>query len=111
MIVTTHDTYTILEDEREDVSDFANYLERIVPAKYEDFNLVIDLLKYKQLKLEQLVEFIKLSNDQRGGKKSYVIVNTGIDVDLIPDEMIVVPTLQEAQDIIEMEEIERDLGF
>jgi len=32
-------------------------------------------------------------------------------MDEIPYEMIVVPTLQEAGDIIEMEEIERDLGF
>jgi len=29
----------------------------------------------------------------------------------MPDEIIVVPTMQEAYDIIEMEEIERDLGF
>jgi hypothetical protein len=29
----------------------------------------------------------------------------------MPDEIVVVPTLQEAYDIIEMEEIERDLGF
>ena len=29
----------------------------------------------------------------------------------MPDEICVVPTLQEAHDIIEMEDIERDLGF
>jgi hypothetical protein len=29
----------------------------------------------------------------------------------VPDEMVVVPTVLEAHDIIEMEEIERDLGF
>ena len=64
-----------------------------------------------QLTLEQLVSFIKLSNYQRAGKTSFVIVNTGIDYDLVPDEMIVVPTILEAEDIIAMEEIERDLGF
>ena len=31
--------------------------------------------------------------------------------DEIPDELIVVPSIQEAYDIIEMEEMERDLGF
>jgi len=111
MKVISKQTHTILEDERDDVLDFAMYLEHIVPEKYEDLNLVIDLLKYENLILEELVHFIKLSNDQRGNKKSYVIVNKGIDVDAIPDEMLVVPTLQEAGDIIEMEEIERDLGF
>jgi hypothetical protein len=32
-------------------------------------------------------------------------------MDEIPDELIIVPTIQEAQDVIGMEEIERDLGF
>ena len=111
MKVTQTDTYTILEDERDDVLDFASYLERVVPEKYENLNLVIDLLKYTELTLDQLVAFLRLSNYQRADKKSFVFVNTGIDYDVIPDEMIVVPTLQEAEDIIQMEEIERDLGF
>ena len=111
MKVIKHTTFTILGDEHDDVVDFAKYLENIIPQKYENLNLVIDLLKYEDLTLDQLVEFIKLSNYQRGNKKSYVFVNKGIDYDLIPDEMLVVPTVQEAGDIIEMEEIERDLGF
>lgn len=111
MKVTEKATYTILKDERDDVLDFAQHLERVVPLYYDKLNLVIDLLQYDQLNLEELVAFIKLSNYQRADKKSYVIVNTGIDYDLVPDEMIVVPTLDEAGDIIEMEEIERDLGF
>jgi|TARA_R110002051_G_scaffold169498_2_gene240079 hypothetical protein len=111
MQVTVKDTLTILADDHDDVVKFASYLERIVPEKYETHNLVIDLLKYENLTLEQLVAFIKLSNYQRAGKTSYVIVNKGIDYDLIPDEMIVVPTILEAEDIIAMEEIERDLGF
>ena len=111
MKVTVKDTYTILEDEYDDVIDFAAYLERVIPDKYKDLNLVIDLLKYDSLNLEQLMTFSKRSNEQRESKKSYVFVNTGINVDLIPSDMSLVPTLLEAGDIIEMEEIERDLGF
>lgn len=111
MIVKALDTYTILEDERDNVLDFAQYLEYVVPDKYKDLNLVINLLKYDDLSLEELLSFIELSNSQRGHKKSFVIVNTALDADDVPDEMLVVPTLQEAGDIIEMEEIERDLGF
>ena len=72
---------------------------------------IVDLLKYDTLSLEQLLVFLKLSNLHRANKKSFVFVNTSIDYDLIPDEIIVVPTIQEAEDIISMEEIERDLGF
>lgn len=111
MKVTEKATYTILEDERDKVRDFALHLENVVPLYYDKKNLVINILKYEKLTLEDLIQFLKLSNYQRADKLSYVIVNKGIDYDLVPDEMIVVPTLDEAGDIIEMEEIERDLGF
>jgi hypothetical protein len=42
---------------------------------------------------------------------SFVIVVNGIDADKVPDEIVTVPTISEAEDIIEMENIERDLGF
>jgi len=42
---------------------------------------------------------------------SFVIVFNGINIDNIPEDIVVVPTLTEAKDIIEMENIERDLGF
>jgi hypothetical protein len=40
-----------------------------------------------------------------------VFVAENIDFNEIPDYLLVVPSILEAQDIIEMEEIERDLGF
>jgi hypothetical protein len=38
-------------------------------------------------------------------------VVSDIDYNAVPDTLTVVPSLLEANDIIEMEEIERDLGF
>lgn len=111
MKVDKHDTYIVLTDERDNIGKFASYLEHKVPVSYENDHLVLDLLKYKELSLEELLLFLKLSSYQRGGNHSFVIVNDAINVDDIPDELVVVPTLQEAADVIEMEEIERDLGF
>ncbi|GHC63551.1 ribonuclease Z [Ulvibacter litoralis] len=110
MKIDTHDTYIVLTDERDDLANFASYLERIIPQKYETSNVVVDLLKYP-LDLPQLLLFLKLSNYHRSTKHSFVIVNNTISIDDIPEEIIVVPTLEEAGDIVEMEEIERDLGF
>ena len=111
MKVDTHETYTVLTDQRDHIGKFASYLEHKVPVSYENDHLVIDLSKYKELTLEQLLLFLKLSSYQRGGSHSFVIVSEAIDIDDIPDELVIVPTLQEAADMIEMEEIERDLGF
>lgn len=105
------DNFVIISDKKDEINDFVSYLERIVPKTYEAENLIIDLLKYSSLKLPQLLLFLKLSNYHRSTKHSFVIVNDAINPDDIPFEMTVVPTVQEAKDIIEMEEIERDLGF
>jgi len=43
--------------------------------------------------------------------KSFVLVTNSISYEEAPENLSLVPTLQEAKDLIEMEEIERDLGF
>jgi hypothetical protein len=111
MKVDTTENYTVLTDERTNIESFARFLERIVPERYETHNLIIDLSKYETLELPQLLAFLKLSTYHRSTKHSFVIVNKAVDVDDVPNEMVVVPTLQEGFDIVDMEEIERDLGF
>ena len=111
MIIDVKETYTVLRDDRGSSTSFAEYLEYIVPQKFEEHHLVIDLLKYDSLELTGLLAFLKISTYHRASKQSFVLVNNAVDIDDIPMEMIVVPTLQEAADIIEMEAIERDLGF
>ncbi|WP_194849959.1 ribonuclease Z [Nonlabens antarcticus] len=102
--------YTLLQDDQDDVCDFANFLTRI-HDKFNEVNIVIDILKYDTMSLQDLLCFLTLSNTHRALKKSLVIVTSAISPDDIPDELLVVPTIQEAEDIIDMEEIERDLGF
>ncbi|AZQ44563.1 ribonuclease Z [Nonlabens ponticola] len=110
MTSTVQDNYTLLQDDQDGVCDFATFLTKIHEG-FADQNLVIDLLKYNEMSLQDLLCYLSLSNTHRAGKKSLVIVNDAVPVDEIPDELLVVPTIQEAQDVIEMEEIERDLGF
>ena len=61
--------------------------------------------------LQDIVEFLEISNQHRHAKHSFVIVTDKANLNEMPDEIVVVPTLKEAYDIIEMEEMERDLGF
>jgi len=111
MKIENHPNFVVLEDEKDDIIDFASFIESQVPSKYKGQNVILNLLSYKSLDLPQLLQFLKTSNLHRKTKQSFVIVNDAIDIDEVPFEMIVVPTLQEAGDIVEMEEIERDLGF
>lgn len=111
MIVHKHKTFQVLEDEKDDVQDFASFLEYLIPKEFSKQNVVVNLLKYNQLSLPQLLQFLKISNKHRFKNLSFVLIAKNTDPDKIPEELVVVPTLQEAKDVIELEEIERDLGF
>ena len=111
MKIDNFDTYVVLADDHNDLKGFASFLEYQILEKFKGQNVVINLLDYPALMLEELLYFLKTSNIHRSKKQSCVLVTDAIDLDTIPDELIVVPTIQEAADIIEMEEIERDLGF
>jgi len=111
MKVSQHDTFQLIEDEKDNIQEFGSFLEYIIPKEFVGDNVVVDLLKYNQLTLPELLNFLIVSNKHRAQKKSFVIINDTIDPDVVPEELVVVPTLQEAEDVIELEEIERDLGF
>mgnify|MGYP005852188571 CR=1 FL=1 len=107
---TKKDNYIILEDEKDDPKDFAGFIEHIL-NQFESDNLVIDLQKYGQLTLDELLSFLKPSLKHYMNNKSFIIINDTINIDDVPEEIRVVPTPQEAEDMVQMEEIERDLGF
>lgn len=106
----TYDNFILLEDEKDDPIGFASFIGSI-HHQFENDNLVIDLQKYKLLTLKQLLSFLDISNHHRSNKKSFVLISDTINIDDVPDELNVVPTFQEAIDMVQMEEIERDLGF
>lgn len=78
---------------------------------FKNQNLILDVSQDKNVAIKDIKSFSDLSKIHRKGKKSFVIVASEIDFNDVPAKLTVVPSLQEAHDIIEMEEIERDLGF
>jgi hypothetical protein len=110
MKIIHKDNYIVLKPEKEGIAEFVQNITK----NHSDFkkdNVVIDIAKYSALSLQELLLFLKISNLHRSQKKSFVIINDSVDIELIPEELIVAPTLLEAGDIIGMEELERELGF
>jgi len=110
MIISKTDNITVLTQERVSIPELVLKINESYDQIKND-NIVLNLTSLKKLSVNGIVEFLQISNTHRAGKHSFVVVNNTIDVDETPDEIIVVPTLQEAFDIIEMEEMERDLGL
>ena len=80
-------------------------------SKIKNNNIIVNLTSLNKVSLEDILVFSDLSEKHRNLSHSMVIVCGEISIDDVPDELIIVPTLQEAHDIVEMEEMERDLGF
>jgi len=95
----------------EDKCTFHTFLEDLKTAytSVKNENLIVNLSAFPDLTTEEVLQFRKLSDAHRAGKKSLVLVTDRISFDEVPEELQIVPTLQEAKDLIEMEEIERDL--
>lgn len=101
----------IIKDTQDDVLGFLVKLENEYAASFQSHNLIIDLSKYKTLAVADVEKFKPLSKAHKTRKKSFVIVAPHINFNEVSETLMVVPTLLEAQDMIEMDEIERDLGF
>ncbi|MDR7212446.1 ribonuclease Z [Flavobacterium piscis] len=93
--------------------DFNSFLEKVTQQfkTFEKQNIIIDLTSDSNLSESDVKLFQPLSKQQKKAKKSFVIVADDLDFNAVSDKLTVVPSLLEARDIIEMEEIERDLGF
>lgn len=78
---------------------------------FQEHNIIVDIKMYKTLSVAAIESFLVLSQTHKKIKKSFIIVTSESDFNAVSDKLAVVRSVQEARDIIEMEEIERDLGF
>lgn len=101
---------TIIKETKGDFNLFLNTISNEI-KNFSDQNLIFDVTHDKNVSLTDLLNFKPLSKNHKKGKKSFVIVANDIDFNDVPQDLNIVPSVLEAQDIIEMEEIERDLGF
>jgi hypothetical protein len=110
MKVETHGHTHIVKDTQGDLTVFIMKMTH-EHKSFSDKNLVIDLTAYPKISKKEIVEFTPLCRMHAKEKKSFVIVCENVNFTEMPKELVVVPTRQEAIDLIEMDEIERDLGF
>lgn len=101
-------TITVIFDKNIPIETFLIDLSNTYDTWKHD-HIIVNLLWFEQLNSNGILGFLELSNKHRGAGKSFVLVTDKVTYDEVPDEICLAPTLQEAKDIIEMEEIERDL--
>ncbi|WP_027137461.1 hypothetical protein [Gaetbulibacter saemankumensis] len=110
MILDQDGNISIITQEKATIVELVKKIQAIYP-KFKNNNIIVTLTSLSPLGLQDILEFLELSNRHRATKHSFVIVSDKVKLEDVPDEIVVVPTEQEAYDIIEMEEMERDLEF
>ena len=110
MIFDKEGNTTIVYQENISLKKFMENLNRSYRNIKKD-HLIINLFSFSNISSNDVLEFLQLSNIHRAANKSFVLVTNKVEYDQVPDEICLVPTIQEAKDIIEMEEIERDLDL
>lgn len=106
--------HTIVVSSNEaDIAAFVEKLSKQYESNFTTHNLIIDLTHSEAEVAEEDIElFEELAiTHMEEANKSFVIVVSDIDFNEFDGDLIIVPTLQEAHDLIEMDEIQRDLGF
>jgi len=107
MKTSNTEKYTIFKAE----NNFKNFYENLKTTfNTNTENSIIDLsdITVTELQVTSLEEFadLKIKNN-----KSFVIILPAFNADAFEEKLNVVPTLIEAEDIIDMDEMTRDLGF
>lgn len=110
MIFDREGNITLVYQENISLKSFLENLNASYQQLKND-NIIINLFSFSDLGSGDILEFLELSDRHRASKKSFVLVTDKVSYDQVPEEICLVPTLQEAYDIIEMEEIERDLDL
>ena len=108
MILDREDNVTIVLQENISLNAFIANFKKIYPEIEKD-HIILNLFSFSKLSADDVLEFLEFSDLHKKSNKSFVLVTDKVSFDQVPDRICVVPTIQEAKDIIEMEEIERDL--
>jgi hypothetical protein len=108
MIVEKKENYTLISWDKDSFSDF--YISFFKLQKnYKEEHLVLEISNNINITEEEFSLF--LINLKKEPGKSFVIVYNNVNIDNLPQSLNIVPTLLEAEDILGMEAIERELGF
>lgn len=100
--------YVLLSNDIDKNTNFENIVDFIKQSQNENIVLKTAINDLNRGNIDSLVS---ISKEKKANGTSFVIISKDISIDETPESLNVVPTLTEAEDIIEMENIERELGF
>ena len=101
MKIEHSENFVIVKKDTNQLENFIISLETKINNQLRDKNMIIDLLDFSELTSDLLKLFLKLTVICQKSNNSFVIVNNHINLNEVSGEIMVVPTIQEAKDIVD----------
>lgn len=102
------DSYTLITPEEKTVAEFIDCFRKKFNTTSKE-HILINFSENFNIETNEIKLFLDTANSFRENGMSFVLIVNDIDIDNVPDEINVVPTFEEAIDVLEMDAIERDL--
>jgi hypothetical protein len=110
MQIEKKEKYTLISSDENTLEAFQSSLfEKI--NDFENAHLILQICKNINVKDKDFSLILGVVESKQEKNTSVVIINADLNLDNFPEHINIVPTMQEAEDILEMEAIERELGF
>ncbi len=110
MLLEKKENYTLITSDENSFLDFyTSFLEKKESLNKE--HLLLQISNKINTSFKDFLLFLSIAEQKKENGTSFVIINNNINIDNFPDNFNIVPTLIEAEDILEMEAMERELGF
>jgi len=110
MNIQQKENYTLFTSQSSVLSEVLNTLSEAL-QKHTRENIVLQISDNLNITVNNFSVFLNIASEKKANKTSFVLIIKSLNIDDLPEEINIVPTLQEAEDILEMENIERELGF
>ena len=110
MLIEKKENYTLITSDENSLKEFQNaFFDKI--NNFETVHLILQISDDIISTTKDFLLFLNIAEQKQQNNTSFVIINSNVKADDFPEYLNIVPTLQEAEDILEMENIERELGF
>jgi hypothetical protein len=110
MLIEKKENYILINTDENLFSEFYNsFLKK--EQGFEKENLILQISNNINATKEDFLLLLSIAEQKKENGTSFVLVCNTINIDNYPESFNIVPTLLEARDIIEMEAMERELGF
>jgi len=110
MIIDKTINYTLVTSDENTFTDFYTDFTK-KQTSLETAHLIVQLSDNLNTSKEEILLFLSVAAQHKKNATSFVLIIDNVSIDDFPEDFNIVPTLEEAADIVEMEAIERELGF